>query len=960
MLTIRAMSDGRGYSSRHLEHSDYYAEGERVVGHWHGRGGELLGLAGEVKLEDFEALRQGIDPRTGGFFRQRKSADRMACDGTTQSHGRHLYDFTISAPKSVSVMAALGGDNRLIAAHQKAVAEALKELEAFADTRVRQGRANQDRRTGNLVIALYHHDTSRELDPQLHTHAVAANVTYDGTEDRWKALQASGIYERRSYLTEVYRNALAREVKLLGYDIESRRTSKGRDCGFEIRGISNDLLAKYSQRSRQRDEAIGRFIAQTGRQPTDNEIAVLVRDSRADKLIEISTQEVRARQLARLTPDENRLLSGLRSEPHVNAMTLDSDEASLRYAEDHVFERVSVARDYEILAEALRHGRGQIRHENLKGILKLQESSRDILRNGNEIATIASLKREREMIDCINCGIGSFERLGGENQFIASDHLSPEQRHAVEFVLDSRDRAINISGAAGTGKTATLRELRQGLMESGRKVWAVAPTMSAVEELHKVGFRDAVTIERLLQDQRIQAVLGAKVLIVDEAGMVSGRQMRELLRLTEQHSVRVVFSGDTKQIQSVEACDALRVLEKESRLHSVELNQVQRQISQDYREAIKELRRDPARGVEKLDRMGAIREVPWLDRARVVAKAFSEAEARGRNPLVVCATHEEIDRVTHAIRMVQDRIGKGVQVGKDVSLNWITAEKSDMSHYRPGLRLVFHRAVKGIGKSETVEVEKVEASGVTVRSQSGELKTITARQAKSFDVNERNSLEISTGDKLLLTANRREAGLRITNGEIVTVDCVDSNRCVHLADGRMLPADFRQFTHGYAVTAHRSQGKSVDSVIISADGMPKELFYVAASRGRESVLVVTSDKESFSESVSRSNARQSASELSRKVRPGLHQGLHRGFEAAGNLARWVIQTGRQWTRFLVEPGVTPEPVKLASRLILEEISAPSLTERAIEPPATLKAPASVPELRPATLDRRSYDIEFER
>jgi ATP-dependent exoDNAse (exonuclease V) alpha subunit len=400
-------------------------------------------------------------------------------------------------------MATLGGDNRLIEAHQKAVAEALKELETCADTRVRKGKANQDRRTGNLVIALYHHDTSRELDPQLHTHAVAANVTYDGTEGRWKALQASGIYERRSYLTEVYRNALAREVKLLGYNIENHRTSKRRDCGFEIRGISNDLLAKYSQRSRQRDEAVDRFIAQNGRQPTDNEIAVLVRNSRSDKLIEISTEEVRARQLIRLTPDENRLLGGLCSETHVNAKMLDSDEASLRYAEDHVFERVSVARDYEILAEALRHGRGQIRVESLKGLLNLQESSGAILRKGNEIATIGSLKREREMIDCINRDIGSFARLGGESQFLVSDRLSPEQRHAVEFVLDSRDRAVNISGAAGTGKTAALRELRHGLIESGREVLAVAPTMSAIEELHKVGFKDAVTIERLLQDQRI-------------------------------------------------------------------------------------------------------------------------------------------------------------------------------------------------------------------------------------------------------------------------------------------------------------------------------------------------------------------------------------------------------------------------------------------------------------------------
>ena len=148
MLTIRAMSDRTGYSARHLEHSDYYAEGERVTGQWQGRGAELLGLAGEVQPEQFEALRQGLDPQTGEFIRQHHSADRTAADGTTQSRGRNLYDFTISAPKSVSIMAKLGGDARLTEAHQKAVQEALKELECQAASRVRRDGANDNRPTG--------------------------------------------------------------------------------------------------------------------------------------------------------------------------------------------------------------------------------------------------------------------------------------------------------------------------------------------------------------------------------------------------------------------------------------------------------------------------------------------------------------------------------------------------------------------------------------------------------------------------------------------------------------------------------------------------------------------------------------------------------------------------------------------------------------------------------------------
>jgi ATP-dependent exoDNAse (exonuclease V) alpha subunit len=361
-----------------------------------------------------------------------------------------------------------------------------------------------------------------------------------------------------------------------------------------------------------------------------------------------------------------------------------------------------------------------------------------------------------------------------------------------------------------------------------------------------------------------------KVLIIDEAGMVSGRQMWELLHVAEQNSARIVFCGDTNQIQSVEACDALRILEKESRLKSAALTQVQRQTVSSYREAIQELRRNPERGFEKLDEIGAIREVPFLDRPKAIAKAYSQ------NALVVCATHEEIDRVTgsiHDVRKKNGELGKSAQFTRDVPLSWTAAQKSELRNFHPGQLLGFHRAVKGIKKNETTAIIQVADNSLTVRSEAGRIEAITARQAKSFDVLERKKIEVARGDKLLLTANYRTPGLRTTNGEIVTVSHLDSKGGIHLQDGPTLPRNFRQFTYGYAVTAHRSQGKSVDSVIISADGMRKELFYVSASRGRKGVLVVTSDKQSLRESVACSSVRQSASELARKTRPGLHQGI---------------------------------------------------------------------------------------
>jgi conjugative relaxase-like TrwC/TraI family protein len=845
-----------------------------------------------VKTEEFESLREGLDPHTGEFLRQRHSADRKASDGTTQSRGRSLYDFTISAPKSISIMAILGGDCRLVACHEKAVSEALQELERAAASRVRRSGANTDRLTGNLAIAVYHHDTSRELDPQLHTHAVATNLTYDGTEGCWKALQATGIYKRRAYMTEVYRSSLAWEVRSLGYEIEDRRDGKGNDNGFEIRGVSNDLLRKFSQRSRQRDEAITGFKAEKGRQPTDKEVAVLVRESRADKLVEISTERLRTRQLDRLTPEEIRQMAELRAKATSKPIAIQSPERSLEFAKDHVFERVSVSGDYEILTEALRHGRGQISHSDLKGALAFQETCGEILRNGNDIATTKSLERERAMIESVNRSIGAFEPLAGANGFTPSDRLSPEQKHVVDFVLRSRDGVVNISGAAGTGKTATLQELQRGLSESGRQVLAAAPTVSSVEELQGVGFSNAVTLERLLQDRDAQSSLAGQVLILDEAGMVSGRQMAEMLRVAKQNSIRVVFSGDTQQIQSVESCNALRVLEKESRLKTVALTQVRRQTEERYKDAVQELRRNPELGFEKLDAIGAVHEVAWLDRPQIVANAFFELRRKGQDPLVVCPTHEEIDRVTEAIRSLRKASGEvreSFQLTRDVSLNWTVAQKRDLRNFHAGQILGFHRAVKGIAKDETAEVVSTDGTSVTLRNDRGEIRKITGKQAKSFDVYERRIVDIVVGDKLMLTANRRQPGFRTTNGEIVTVERIDNRGRVHLKDGRVLPTNFGQFDHGYAVTAHRSQDKSVDSVIISADGMQRELFYVAASRGRESAVIITSKKGLLLESIGRSAVRQSATELVRKQRPGLHQGVHRGLAAARKLAASAAQ-----------------------------------------------------------------------
>jgi conjugative relaxase-like TrwC/TraI family protein len=879
MLTIRAMSSGRGYAANHLVHSDYYAEAQRVVGYWHGRGAAELGLTGEVRDAEFEAIRQGLHPTNGESLRPRQSVDRLSADGAVQSRGRHLYDFTISAPKSVSILAAVGGDERLVDAHQRAVDDALTELETAAAARIRIGGANDSRLTGNLVLAVYHHDTSRELDPQLHTHAVAGNLTYDGAEGRWKALQASDIYTQRAYLTEVYRNALAREVRALGYAIEDRRDGRGRDHGFEIGGVSEEVLRRYSQRSQQRDEAIAAFTSRTGRQPTDNEVAVLVRESRADKLIAISPGEVRDRQLRRVTADEAHTLTELRRQALERAQSgihLDHDPPAraLQYAEAHHFERRSVAQAHELLTEALRHGRGWVAVEEVKGQLRLEEAAGAILRVGNHVATRESLDRERAMIAAIDRGIGAYDRLGGNHLFVASDRLRLEQQHAIHAVLASRDWAVNVRGAAGTGKTALLQDLHRGLTEAGREALAVAPTTSAVHELQRVGFAEAITIQRLLVDRDQQQRLRDQVLIVDEAGMVSAQQMTSLLALAEQQGARVVFSGDTRQMHSVEAGDALRILERDSALRSVSLTEVQRQTPTAYRAAIEDLREAPGRGFRELEAMGVVREVPWSDRAQAVAEAWREAhahvrgEGRDGNVLVVCATHDEIGRVTAAIRADREQAGElGATTSREryVPLHYTLAQKTDPRQFHEGQVLVFHQASAGIDRQAALEIVRVEPDRLVVQDPAGARHVVGSDQAAAFSVYERRPMAVAPQDRLLLSRNYRDEGFHATNGELVTVSRVHPDGRLDLDDGRTIPSTYKHLDYGYAVTAHRSQGQSVEAVIIAGDRMSRELFYVAASRGRESLTVITSDKGRLAESVTQSEARASALELVRRM-----------------------------------------------------------------------------------------------
>jgi len=306
MVTIKSQSSPRNaarYFDEHLSRDDYFSEKQQTTGRWFGRGCEPFGLESEsvVEQEPFVALCQGLHPDDHSKLTQRATANR-----------RCLYDLTISAPKSLSIMALVAGDARLIAAHEKAVAATLAAAEDLACVRVRKGAAvdtQQTRTTGNIIGAQFLHRESRALDPQLHTHCVIFNVTHDPVEKKLKALEPRQLYDQSKELTQLYRALLAVSVRGLGYEVYADRQR----CP-QIRGVDKNLITTFSKRAAQRDTQVALREAQLGRSLSKREVAQVVHQNRAKKQQRIDPEALRKYQLEQLPPAGRLRLEKLKEE----------------------------------------------------------------------------------------------------------------------------------------------------------------------------------------------------------------------------------------------------------------------------------------------------------------------------------------------------------------------------------------------------------------------------------------------------------------------------------------------------------------------------------------------------------------------------------------------------------------------------------------------------------------------
>jgi conjugative relaxase-like TrwC/TraI family protein len=836
------------YFSEHMAKGDYLTQGGEVRMVWYGKGAEMLGLAGEVQAEHFARVCDGNHPESGEKMMVREKAGRRVC-----------YFGQISAPKDVSIALLVGGDKRIEQWWRESVAETLREIEAATETRIRRGgRRDEDRVTGNMVAAVVTHDASRSLDPQLHTHLCVMNVTYDQVEKRWKGVQPSSFYRYQSFFREVSYNKLAQRMREGGYEIEPSRK-----LGFDIKGFPEPVRTQFSKR---REEILKR-AKELG--VTDQRgLLVIAATTRAEKE-RISSEELRSSWRKECGDSLGDIEQVIReSEARSPGFVPSTHHEATDYAEEHLFERKSVVNERILLREALIGGRGTVELDRLRQELERRVALGTLIRHKDEITSRDTLAMEAEFIHWARPDWDKYARMGDERAISRS--LKGEHREAVRKILRCRNRIIVLQGDAGTGKTNSLREVLKGIEAAGGAAFACAPSSKATAELREELTPEAETIQYLLVNRHLQQKIAGRTIIVDEAGLLSVRQMRDLGRLAKANNNRLILIGDIKQHRSVEAGDALRAVQKYCEVETVRLTEIKRQHDPAYRKVVEFMAaKQPYQAFEQLEKLGEVHEAKNASSLfEQAAQNYLQTIASGKSCLAIAPVWSEIESFTEVVR---DKLkARGLVSGGEYevtvisSFGWTAAQRKRVENYKPGYVLQFHRETTAFAKDEAVSMVEVRGERLVVERENGDIWAFDPKRVHSFDVGESRRISIATGEKLLIQGNLKAA--KIKNGDIVEVAGFEPDGSISLKDGRTLPRSFRQYTHGYATTSHAAQGRTVDRGILilgeaGIRGADLQQAYVSNSRFRERQTIYTTNLKAAKDAMASDTDRKLAHEL---------------------------------------------------------------------------------------------------
>lgn len=667
MLSVSSIGNASGAASYYGK-DDYYVTGEADAPGltWGGGGAEMLGLSGRAEAADFKAILNGAHPRlhtevgaekgdgaSGATSSQeakggkstptekgRPSTGHQLDTGRGDKH-RAGWDLTFSAPKSISIAILVGGDKRLDAAHDRAVAAAMDYAERhFAITRARDNGRIRQVDTGNLVYAQTVHGTSREGDPQRHTHVVVANATVERETGKVRALESLELFKHRELLGRIYQQELAKGAIELGYNVKAGET-KGT---FEIGEWSREQLKALSKRRTAIEAAIALEKPTT---PVQKERLVLRDRPRklniprselvdrwreeasahgidAGRVLSEAEERGRGRDVTSLTEGRvNTVLSatisalsaidfgpGKQADPYgyrADEKRADPDaRKGLSIAIRTTEQQKAVFSKHELVARAMNVSRAGMTASRIeREITSLQADGRLARADAQLMSGMTSdlaLRLERTIAAAMEAGrcqaapvytkkeaTARFDDKAIAERESLSRGLSTGQRAAAEMITSTRDRYVAVQGFAGVGKTTLFRVLKPALEEKGRAIEGIAPTHAAVRAMQSEANIRSSTVEAFLRKNEAIIKAGgkaleaareqwtARTLMADEASMLSNQSLYRLTQVVDALKIKnVILVGDERQLGSPQAGAPFRLLLNE-KVEQVRITEIQRQ-----------------------------------------------------------------------------------------------------------------------------------------------------------------------------------------------------------------------------------------------------------------------------------------------------------------------------------------------------------------------------------------------
>ena len=862
---------------------NYYTEGDRVRGEWQGKLAARYGLTGEVSEQQFARLSKGQHPGTGEqLVRHQTAREYVNARGESVRTMEHRagWDATFSAPKSVSLTALVGGDERVKEAHRESVRVALDEMEKYAQARM--GGNVPAQTTGAWIVAKFEHDSSRPVDgyaaPQLHTHAVVFNLT-ETADGNARALQPQELYKTQQYTTAVYRLELALRLQTMGYEIEH-----GEHGQPEIKGYTREYLEASSPRRQQIKEQLEKM----GR--TGAGAAQIAAHQTRDAKLDLTPDEVRAQhqsmarefgQQPERVIEEAAQRQGVELQPEESRRVA---QASVSYALERGTEREAVVDERVLMRDALKHSMGAVRLSEIKSEFERRVESRELIEverkpglAGRAFTTGEMQSYEREIIERMRAGqnvrdVLAEGKVRGET-LERHGHLSAGQRRAVEDVLENRDKMMGLEGVAGAGKTTSLAAIREAAVSGGYEVKGLAPTSRAAQKLGEAGMETETLQRHLTRGERTDD--GQKRLyIVDESSMASTRQVHTFLSRLKEND-RVLFVGDTRQHEAVEAGRPYAQLQ-EAGMRTARLEEIIRQKDPELKTAVEQLARGEVKeAIANLSGQGRVHEIS--DRNKRMETIAREYVRQPENTLVVSPDNQSRQEINGRIHRIMQDEGKVAGVEQSVRVlnarqELTGADRQHAQNYEPGDIVRYAKSSKahGFEAGEYARVVCVEHTEnmVTVERKSGEEIRYDPRRQQGVTVYREAERSFAEGDRVQFTAPYHPQ--KIANRELGTIQQIDKdgNLKLKMDSGREVAFNARQHPHldyGYAVTSHSSQGQTADRVLVHVDSeaahsqlLNSRMAYVSVSRARFDAQVYTNDAKTLGQILSRNVSHESA------------------------------------------------------------------------------------------------------